>query len=90
MARTAILNPSLRCVVPHVHDAAVELLQAADELESFSYLDPGWRGKQVHGIISELVLDTLTLDASRARRPFVQQTPHLFFYITIQDPRAAV
>jgi hypothetical protein len=34
---------------------------AHDDLDGISYLDPGWRGRQVHGIIADLVLDILTL-----------------------------
>ena len=34
---------------------------AADELEGVAYIDPGWRGRQVHTIIADLVLDILTL-----------------------------
>ena len=37
-------------------------LQWADaSLDDVAYLDPAWRGKQVHSIIDDLVLDVLTL-----------------------------
>lgn len=34
---------------------------AAEDLGEIAYLDPGWRGRQVHGIIADLVDDILTL-----------------------------
>ena len=40
-------------------------LQWADHALDVAYLDPGWRGSTPHEIISDLVLDVLTLQHSR-------------------------